>query len=108
MDAQSIKPLHVCARPAGRGVTLLCAYRLPYAQLDVRFAALTLITVLLGSRITIKIPGARGQISVSDTFIFLAMLMVGVEGAVVLAAAEALSSSIRFSKKTKVRSSIWA
>ena len=39
----------------GGAITLLCAYRLPYAQLDVRFAALTLIAVLLGSRITIKI-----------------------------------------------------
>lgn len=86
----------------GAGVTALCAYRLPFSQLDSRFAALALITVLIGSRITIKIPGARGQISVSDTFIFLAMLMVGIEGAVVLAAAEALSSSVRFTKKAKV------
>ncbi len=83
----------------GAAVTLMCAYSLPLTHLDSRFAALTLITVLIGSRITIKIPGARGQISVSDTFIFLAMLMVGIEGAVLLAAAEALSSSVRFSKK---------
>jgi diguanylate cyclase (GGDEF)-like protein/PAS domain S-box-containing protein len=61
-----------------------------------------LITVLAGSRITIKIPGARGQISVSDTFIFLAILMAGVEAAVVLAAAEALTSSIRFTRTAKV------
>ncbi len=86
----------------GAAVSVLCAYRLPFSQLDAKFAALALITVLVGSRITIKIPGARGQISVSDTFIFLAMLLVGIEGAVVLAAAEALSSSVRFSKKAKV------
>ena len=86
----------------GAAVTVMCAYRLPITRLDSRFAALTLITVLIGSRITIKIPGARGQISVSDTFIFLAMLMVGIEGAVLLAAAEALSSSVRFSKKASV------
>jgi len=86
----------------GAAVTVMCACRLPITRLDSRFAALTLITVLIGSRITIKIPGARGQISVSDTFIFLAMLMVGIEGAVLLAAAEALSSSVRFSKKASV------
>lgn len=86
----------------GAAVTVLCAYRLPIACLDSRFAALTLITVLIGSRITIKIPGARGQISVSDTFVFLAMLMVGTEGAVLLAAAEALASSVRFSRKASV------
>jgi diguanylate cyclase (GGDEF)-like protein/PAS domain S-box-containing protein len=57
---------------------------------------------LIGSRITIKIPGERGQIAVSDTFIFLAILLFGIEAAVVLAAAEAFCSSIRFSKKAAV------
>lgn len=86
----------------GVAVTLYCAWHLPFAQLDAKFVALTLITVLIGSRITIKIPGARGQIAVSDTFIFLAILLFGIEAAVVLAAAEAFCSSVRFSKKVTV------
>jgi diguanylate cyclase (GGDEF)-like protein/PAS domain S-box-containing protein len=86
----------------GAAITALCVYRLPFSQLDTKYAALTLVTVLVGSRITIKIPGARGQISVSDTFVFLAILLFGVEAAVLLAAAEALSSSVRFSKQTNV------
>lgn len=86
----------------GAAVIALCVFRLPLAELDAKFVALTLLTVVIGSRITIKIPGARGQISVSDTFVFLAILLFGVEAAVLLAAAEALSSSVRFSKKTKV------
>jgi diguanylate cyclase (GGDEF)-like protein/PAS domain S-box-containing protein len=86
----------------GAVVTVLSAYRLPYAQLESKFAALALITVLVGSQITIKIPGARGQIAVSDTFIFLAVLLFGIEAAVVLAAVEAFCSSVRFSKKASV------
>lgn len=86
----------------GAAVTVLCIYRLPAAQLSSQYAVLALITVLIGSRITIKIPGARGQISVSDTFVFLAILLFGVEAAVTLAAVEALCSSVRFSKKTYV------
>ncbi len=86
----------------GAAATLFCAWRLPFAQLDAKFVALTLITVLIGSRITIEIPGARGQIAVSDTFIFLAILLFGIEAAVVLAAAEAFCSSVRFSKKVTV------
>lgn len=86
----------------GTGLSLMCAYGLPLWHLDLRFAILAIITILVGSRITIKIPGAHGQISVSDTFIFLAILMAGVEAAVVLAAAEALSSSVRFTRKAKV------
>lgn len=103
MDTQKIRNRYMYALAMlGTGVTLLCAYRFPLSRLDARFAVLALITVLVGSRITIKIPGARGQISVSDTFVFLAMLMAGVEGAVLLAAAEALCSSIRFTRKAKV------
>jgi diguanylate cyclase (GGDEF)-like protein/PAS domain S-box-containing protein len=86
----------------GVAVAAFCAFRLPFAQLGSRFAALALITLLVGSQITIKIPGARGQIAVSDTFIFLAILLFGVEAAVVLAAAEAFCSSVRFSKKASV------
>jgi diguanylate cyclase (GGDEF)-like protein/PAS domain S-box-containing protein len=86
----------------GAAVTVLCITRLPVAQLNSQYAVLVLITVLIGSRITIKIPGARGQISVSDTFVFLAILLFGVEAAVTLAAVEALCSSVRFSKKTYV------
>ncbi len=86
----------------GAAVTALCAYRLPVAQLDSKFIALVLITILVGSRITIKIPGARGEISVSDTFVFLAILLFGTEAAVLLAATEAFCSSIRFSKKARV------
>jgi diguanylate cyclase (GGDEF)-like protein/PAS domain S-box-containing protein len=87
---------------AGAAVTALCAWRLPFANLDSKFVVLTLITVFIGSRITIKIPGERGQIAVSDTFIFLAILLFGIEAAVVLAAAEAFCSSVRFSKKASV------
>ena len=86
----------------GAAVTGLCAYRLSIAELNSQFAVLTLMTVLIGSRITIKIPGARGKISVSDTFVFLAILLFGVEAAVLLATAEALSSSVRFSRKADV------
>ena len=86
----------------GAGLTVLCAYRLPLTRLDSRFVILALITVVVGSRITIRIPGASGKISVSDTFLFLAMLTAGIEAAVVLAAAEALASSIRFTKTAKV------
>lgn len=83
----------------GAAVTALCASRLSTSHLTSQFAVLALITVFVGSRITIKIPGAaRGQISVSDTFVFLTILLFGAEAAVLLAAVEALCSSARFSR----------
>lgn len=88
---------------AGAVVTAVCAHRLPLATLDIRLGVLVLVTTIIGSRITVRIPGARGHISVSDTFIFLTMLLFGGEAAVLLAASEAFISSIRFNSRNVVR-----
>ncbi len=86
----------------GAATAGLCLYRMSPAQFTTKFVVLSLITVFIGSRITIWIPGTRGKISVSDTFLFLAILLFGVEAAVLLAAVEAFSSSIRFTRKPTV------
>ncbi|MFN2491532.1 MAG: diguanylate cyclase [Pyrinomonadaceae bacterium] len=103
IDKQSMRSRYMLSVAIiGVAITALCLYRFPAEHLTPRFAVLALITVVIGSRITIKIPGARGQISVSDTFVFLAILLFGVEAAVVLAAVEALCSSMRFTRKNYV------
>lgn len=83
----------------GSAVIVLSGYHLSLADLDRRYFILALVTVLLGSRITIQIPGVQGYISVSDTFIFLTMLLYGADAAVLLSAAEALISSVSFGKR---------
>src|SRR2546430_5765341 len=75
------------------------AIHLPLARIDVRFLALTILTITISSRLTVRIPRISGHISVSDTFFFLTILVYGGEAAVLLAAAEALCSSMRFSRK---------
>jgi signal transduction histidine kinase/ActR/RegA family two-component response regulator len=75
------------------------ALRLSSVQLDLTLAALVALTLFLSSRIIIPIPRFSSQISVSDTFIFLTLLLYGREAATLLAATEALISSLRFSKK---------
>lgn len=82
----------------GFSVLLFAGVNLPLAQIDRRFYLLAIITIFLGSRITIQIPRVRGHISVSDTFLFLTILLFGGEAAILLSAAEALCSSLRFSK----------
>ena len=82
----------------GAATVCFSAYNLPVAQIDRRFVILAL-AMLVGSRITIEIPRAKGHISVSDTFVFLSLLLFGGEAAVLMAATEALTSSGRFSKK---------
>ncbi len=87
---------------AGAMICLFAAYHLPLARLDTRFLLLALVTISIGSRIGVKIPHTTSQITVSDTFIFLTMLLFGGEAAILLAALaalEALCSTPRFSKK---------
>lgn len=73
--------------------------RLDPSEIDLRFLLLTAIAVIVGARITVQIPRVKGLISVSDTFVFLAILLFSREAAILLAAAEGLCSSVRFSKR---------
>jgi diguanylate cyclase (GGDEF)-like protein/PAS domain S-box-containing protein len=81
-------------------ICLLSISRLHLSEIDLRFLLLVAIAVIVTARITIQIPRVKGLISVSDTVVFLAILLFSREAATLLAAAEGLSSSVRFSKKT--------
>ncbi|HEY6232861.1 MAG TPA: response regulator [Pyrinomonadaceae bacterium] len=80
---------------AGALIYLLAAVRLDKGSVDLKLAVLVIITALLSSRITIKIPQFDSWISVTDTFIFLTLLLYGCEAAILMAATEALLSSLR-------------
>jgi signal transduction histidine kinase/CheY-like chemotaxis protein len=94
--------------PFLRAVTGLGAVALVYSvlninpsHLDVRFAALVLMSLLLSSRIVVPIPRLSSQVSVSDTLVFLALLLYGGPAAVAIASTEAFVSSLRFSRKAQ-------
>ncbi|HEX8719961.1 MAG TPA: EAL domain-containing protein [Pyrinomonadaceae bacterium] len=85
---------------AAGGFALLCALlRLPGARLDSHFLLLAVVTLAVGSRITVKIPRLSSYVSVSDTFVLLGVLLCGGEAAVLLAALDGLSSTLRLSRR---------
>ncbi|HEV3468379.1 MAG TPA: ATP-binding protein [Pyrinomonadaceae bacterium] len=84
---------------AGGLVAAHAALSFPAASVDFRFVLLTAVTLCITSRISIAIPRFRSTISVSDTFIFLALLLYGGEAAILLTAAEGVTSSARFCRK---------
>ncbi|MDT5268997.1 MAG: hypothetical protein QOH49_1183 [Acidobacteriota bacterium] len=86
----------------GAAASAYTVTHLQVAGLGVRFILIGLVTLAFGSRVYVKIPRVRGQISVSDTFIFFAMLFFGGEAAILLAAADAFCSSMRITKKKMV------
>ncbi|HVF42246.1 MAG TPA: ATP-binding protein [Pyrinomonadaceae bacterium] len=98
MDKQRfVKPYMLAFIAAGACVILYAALRLPVERLDLRLVPLVAFTLLVSSRFCIPIPRTTGQISFSDVFIFLTLLLYGGEVAVLLAAAELFAAS-RFGK----------
>ena len=84
---------------AGGLIYFVAAYRLDIKLVDIKLAVIAILTIFLSSRISIRIPRFDSQISVSDTFIFLSLLLYGYEVAILIAATEALLSSFRFCHK---------
>jgi len=84
---------------AGGLIYFVAAYRLDIKLVDLKLAVIAILTIFLSSRISIRIPRFDSQISVSDTFIFLSLLLYGYEVAILIAATEALLSSFRFCHK---------
>jgi signal transduction histidine kinase/CheY-like chemotaxis protein len=83
---------------AGAAACLFSAWGLRWAQLDWSFAAVALVTVGVGARAIVKIPRVKGEVTATDTFIFLTALLYDGEAAVLLAVVEALFSSLRITK----------
>src|SRR5712691_1921012 len=82
----------------GVPIFLHSAYHLRVTRLDIRFLVLA-TTVVIATRMAVQIPSISGHITVSDTLIFLTMLLYGGEAAVLVASLDGMCSSLRISKK---------
>jgi len=84
---------------AGAAIFFHSLCTLPFARLDFRFCLLFLLTVVISSRIAIKVPRVNTTITVADSFVFLTLLLYGPEAAVIVAAADGLSAGRHISKR---------
>ncbi len=85
---------------------VICAYSVAHLhveRLDIRFVVLALVTLCVGSRLTVKVPHVDCKVTVSETLIFLTMLLFDGEAAILLAAADAFAFSLRVNKHWIVR-----
>ena len=87
---------------AGSLVFLYSCSQLNIHQFDSGFIVLVAMTLVLASQITVPIPRFSSQISVSDTFVFLLLLLYGGAAAVTIGAIEACLSSLRFAKRPRI------
>src|ERR1051325_7731602 len=86
---------------AGTIFVLYSAVTLPAGIIDGYFLLLTLITAVIGSRIAIRIPRIAVNITVDDTFIFIALLLYGSQAAVILGTLAGICAALRISRKVR-------
>jgi diguanylate cyclase (GGDEF)-like protein/PAS domain S-box-containing protein len=85
------------------GVTIVgdSVYHLFDREIEWRFLVLAAFTALFASQISIKIPRFNGTITVSDTFIFLALLIWGAPSAILTCVADSIASTTKVSRKVR-------
>ncbi|HYN86041.1 MAG TPA: ATP-binding protein [Pyrinomonadaceae bacterium] len=99
MTSQKLfKPFLWAVAAAGAAALFSSVISLPVETFDARLAVLCALTLCITSHISIPIPGVKAEISVSDTFVFLTLLLYGAETAVVVAAAESALNALHTSK----------
>src|SRR5215813_10562489 len=87
----------------GVGLFGYSIYRAYPFGFDLKFLVLAVLTIGVGSHIVVQIPGFKSNVSVTDTAIFLVMLLFGGEAAIVLGGVEAYVSSLRITSKPLTR-----
>ncbi len=87
---------------AGSLAFLYSCSQLELKHFDTGFLILMAMTLVLSSQISLPIPRFSSQISVSDTFVFLLLLLYGGPAAVTVGAVEACLSSLRFAKRPRI------
>src|SRR5690242_20472456 len=86
---------------AGLAACVYAGINLPGDRIDFYFLLLTVITAVIGSRIAIRIPQINVNITVDDTFVFIALLMYGRDAAILLGALAGICSGLRISRKVR-------
>lgn len=85
----------VCVSIAGLASFVYSACALALNPVNVEWALLGLVTVLMVSRIDIGFARARTAVNLSDTFVFISALLFGTHAAVVLAGVEAAACTLQ-------------
>ena len=85
----------------GAAASLYVTYNFPPGRIDGYFLLLALVTAVIGSRIAIRIPQINVNITVDDTFVFIALLLYGGEAAVLVGAFAGICSALRISRKVR-------
>ncbi|HZM91536.1 MAG TPA: diguanylate cyclase, partial [Blastocatellia bacterium] len=86
----------------GLMVFVYAGFVLAFRPISFEWILLTLVTVLLVSRLDIGIPKARTAVTLSDTFVFISVLLYGTYASVILAGLDAAACAIQFRERRRM------
>ena len=87
----------------GVAVIAVAVYKLWSSAFDWQIAALAVLTALVASQISIKFSkDNNNNITLADTFIFLALLLWGAPAAILMAATESIASTVKTQNRSFV------
>lgn len=78
------------------------AFTLAFHQINFEWMLLTLVTLLMVSRIDIGLPKARRAVTLSETFVFISVLLYGIHASVVLAGLDAAACTLGFKERRRM------
>ncbi|PYP86451.1 MAG: hypothetical protein DMF61_13280 [Blastocatellia bacterium AA13] len=87
---------------AGLGTFVYSLLQVVATRPRVEWLLLSAVTILVISRTDIKIPKISGTVTVSDTFLFISILLYGIHPSVVLAGVDAAICSLHYKNKKRV------
>lgn len=79
----------------GAAALAYSAYWMPMPRFDLRFLVLSAVMMVVSARLSVQIPRVNTNITVSDTFIFLVMLVYGGFAGILLALIDGLFGGLR-------------
>jgi diguanylate cyclase (GGDEF)-like protein/putative nucleotidyltransferase with HDIG domain len=101
-EGTAAKLFRMAVSATGLYVFAYSFYNVITTDINADWCLLSLVTILVVSRIDIKIPRSAITITLSDMFIFTSLLLFGVHHSVVLAGADAALCSLRFKNRQKL------
>jgi len=84
----------------GATITIISIYAVSFQHIDLPFFILCLMA-MASSLIAIKIPQVSGRITVSDTFVFLTILLCGGPAAILVSALEGVAATVIISRRPR-------
>jgi diguanylate cyclase (GGDEF)-like protein/putative nucleotidyltransferase with HDIG domain len=95
-------PFMACVSVAGLALFAYSGFTMATGTISLQWVLLSMVTIVLVSRVDIGIPKTASAMTLTDTFIFISVLLYGPHPSVILAGVDAAFCTLQYKGKRKV------